>query len=451
MSERANKRLRLGLLFFALVFTVIALLQYQFTKWELRRTVTSQLASWAEELRDAVVGHGKWQPQAFRNSAPAAPDYLIVTRDGLLVDVEGFAAALLPNVSSPAWPADDQPHAVKSAINEDWTVLSHKVRGGLVVLGIPSTLGLSDAEERLRTNAAHFGSDLSHAAHVGPRRIDSLIDYAVIDDGGHIRTMWGGVPLQMKPEAVARMLSMGPIVDVGKATYQLHTEALFDATAQPLGTVVVLKDISGEEALRRQAFAFNGVIGVLSWIAVGGLFAYYVNSFRSPNVSCDQAYAGEEGQKVEFKSSFRWDYNLQKPSKDIEGAVIKTVAAFLNTEGGVLLIGVDNNKVVLGLEPDYASLKTKPNRDGWELALQQAFMQAVGADLTTRSIDVRFCSLDGKDVCIVRVSPARHPVFVAESTSSGQRREAFYVRMGNATRSLEVKDALAYASERWGA
>jgi hypothetical protein len=242
--------------------------------------------------------------------------------------------------------------------------------------------------------------------------------------------------------------SAGPLIHVAAATYAVYRQPLIDGEGEPLGVAVVLEDVSGEEGLRHQAAAFNLAVGTISWILVGGLFAYYARSFRGPRISCEQAYAGDEGQTVEFKSSFRWDYKLGKTNKDIEGAVIKTVAAFLNTDGGVLLIGVDDNKAVLGLAPDYQSLKTKPNRDGWTLALQQALTQAIGADLFARNVKIGFCALEGKDICILTVRRARRAVFVEET--AGGRRETLYVRLGNATRSLDVKEALAYAAEHWG-
>jgi predicted HTH transcriptional regulator len=80
----------------------------------------------------------------------------------------------------------------------------------------------------------------------------------------------------------------------------------------------------------------------------------------------------------------------------MEGAVIKTVAAFLNTDGGVLLIGVNDRKQVLGLEADYKTLTTKPNKDGFELALQQVLSKAIGADFYVRDVRVGFCNMDGK-------------------------------------------------------
>ena len=90
MTKAFGNRVRLGFLSFALIFTATAIVQYYFTTRQLRRIVTSQLQSWGEELRDSVVGDGKWQLAAFRQSAPAAPDYFIVSREGLLVEVDGF-------------------------------------------------------------------------------------------------------------------------------------------------------------------------------------------------------------------------------------------------------------------------------------------------------------------------------------------------------------------------
>ena len=130
MSERLGNRLRLGLLSFALIFTATALLQYQFSAWQMRRVVTSELQSWGEELRDSVVGDGRWQLPAFRQSAPAAPDYFIVSRAGLLVEVDGFVPGLLPRVFPPTWPTDGKPHRVRSPLDEEWLLLGHTVRGG---------------------------------------------------------------------------------------------------------------------------------------------------------------------------------------------------------------------------------------------------------------------------------------------------------------------------------
>lgn len=60
----------------------------------------------------------------------------------------------------------------------------------------------------------------------------------------------------------------------------------------------------------------------------------------------------EENATLEFKSTLQWDMVQNQPAKYLRQSVIKTIAAFLNSEGGTLLIGVDDNHVVSGLNQD---------------------------------------------------------------------------------------------------
>jgi len=56
--------------------------------------------------------------------------------------------------------------------------------------------------------------------------------------------------------------------------------------------------------------------------------------------------------KVEFKSTLSWDIRENKKNKALQFSVLKTIAAFMNTEGGILLIGVEDNRHIFGLEKD---------------------------------------------------------------------------------------------------
>ena len=58
-----------------------------------------------------------------------------------------------------------------------------------------------------------------------------------------------------------------------------------------------------------------------------------------------------ENNRLEFKSSIRWDVDEGRVSKVLEGVAIKTIAGFLNAEGGTLLIGVDDSGRAVGLGP----------------------------------------------------------------------------------------------------
>jgi hypothetical protein len=59
-----------------------------------------------------------------------------------------------------------------------------------------------------------------------------------------------------------------------------------------------------------------------------------------------------ECETIEFKSTLRWNIKADKKDPEISYALIKTIAAFLNTRGGTLLVGVDDKGIPLGLERD---------------------------------------------------------------------------------------------------
>lgn len=149
-----------------------------------------------------------------------------------------------------------------------------------------------------------------------------------------------------------------------------------------------------------------------------------------------------EGQYLEYKSSFVWDYRRKVANKGLRVSVIKTLAAFMNSAGGVLLIGVDDAGEILGIEADFVTQR-KQDVDGWENTFNTIFNQMIGAE-SRRFVSTVFKAQEGKTVCILAVSPTPYPVFV---TDKGE--EAFYVRAGNGTQSLSLKNALRYVQTRF--
>ena len=72
--------------------------------------------------------------------------------------------------------------------------------------------------------------------------------------------------------------------------------------------------------------------------------------------------AAGESQTVEFKSTARWNVHAGQADKKMEHVIVKTVCGFLNAEGGTLLIGVDDDGAVVGLDADMQTLGSKGNR-----------------------------------------------------------------------------------------
>ena len=117
-----------------------------------------------------------------------------------------------------------------------------------------------------------------------------------------------------------------------------------------------------------------------------------------------------EGPLLEFKSSFRWDYQQARSNKEIATAVIKTLAGFMNSHtGGTLLIGVADDGEIVGLENDFKTLRRKDS-DGFEQLLMTTIASSLGARFCPH-VHVMFHFVDEHYVCRLIVNPSPYPVF----------------------------------------
>lgn len=144
-----------------------------------------------------------------------------------------------------------------------------------------------------------------------------------------------------------------------------------------------------------------------------------------------------ESQKVEFKSTLRWDVYQSKPNKDLEDVIIKTIIGYMNTSGGNLLIGVDDDGQIFGLEKDYKTLK-KQNKDGFEQYIYQLISTKIGTQFTSLA-RVKFYVIEEKEICLIKVEKSKIATFLYQNNKS-----IFYVRSGNSTRELDAKEALEF-------
>jgi ATP-dependent Lon protease len=158
-----------------------------------------------------------------------------------------------------------------------------------------------------------------------------------------------------------------------------------------------------------------------------------------------QMIEGHESGSVEFKSSARWNYHKSDKDPQIELASIKTIAGFMNAEGGTLLIGVDDDGNVLGLDNDL-KLQAGNSLDDFELWLSNTIMTALGKSPATNSRISFHNTKDGK-VCRIEVSPARKPVFV--NFPKLKIEDEFFVRINNQTQRLNKSELLDYEKQRW--
>jgi type I restriction enzyme R subunit len=157
----------------------------------------------------------------------------------------------------------------------------------------------------------------------------------------------------------------------------------------------------------------------------------------------DELLDNDEDYAVEFKSTARWDLRENQPSKLMEDAVVKTVAAFLNTDGGTLLIGIGPDRSVVGLTHDYGRVQPK-NGDGFVNWLTTHLINALGYTPVTRT-RARIVVHSGIEICRVDVAASPHPVLA--KTSRDDR--IFFVRLNNSTRPLPEIERVDYQADHW--
>ena len=149
-----------------------------------------------------------------------------------------------------------------------------------------------------------------------------------------------------------------------------------------------------------------------------------------------------ESAHVELKSTFKWDIKEQRPNKSLEDVILKTLAGFMNGDGGTLIIGVADDGEILGLEDDY-NIQKKKDKDGFEQGIMASVSSKLGTD-ACQYLQLVFHNVQGKEVCRIITAKSHRPIYIEDSKST-----KFYLRTGVSTRELNVQEAVEYISTRW--
>jgi len=169
----------------------------------------------------------------------------------------------------------------------------------------------------------------------------------------------------------------------------------------------------------------------------------------SPSISdLSELIQKGEHKKLEFKSTLMWDIKESTRKYHIEHSVIKTIAAFLNSTGGTLLIGVKDDGQIHGLEDDFKVLGSKGDpRDNFNKAFDNLISNNFGRDIH-RLIQLSLESIEGKLIAKVEVKEkAPEEVFLANKDKNSI--EEFYVRLNASSVALTGKEQSKYIRQHW--
>jgi hypothetical protein len=140
-----------------------------------------------------------------------------------------------------------------------------------------------------------------------------------------------------------------------------------------------------------------------------------------------------ESERLEFKSTVRWNLQKDKAGKEIEVAWLKGVVGFLNTEGGVLLIGVEDDGTIAGLERDNFT-----NDDKCLRHIDSLISTHIGLEFS-RFIHFAIVEIGDKKIVEIRCQASEIPAFLKKGEA-----EEFFIRTGPASRKLKPSQIIKY-------
>ena len=144
-----------------------------------------------------------------------------------------------------------------------------------------------------------------------------------------------------------------------------------------------------------------------------------------------------ESTDLEFKSTMRKNLKTSKFGKEIELAWLKTVAAFMNTDGGTLLIGIGDDGDILGLDADEFE-----NDDRCRLHFKNLIKQHIGLEFS-KLLSFDIWSIAGEKIIVLECKSSKEPVFLRT-----RNEETFYIRSGPSSVNLPISKTLQYLQGR---
>jgi predicted HTH transcriptional regulator len=151
---------------------------------------------------------------------------------------------------------------------------------------------------------------------------------------------------------------------------------------------------------------------------------------------------------MEFKSSIVFPADEYGPNIGKQlGVICRSIAGFMNAEGGTLYIGVSDSGYICGIENDYGHLNDnehdtyvyKADDDGYQQVLSNAICRILGNNAGTL-VDINFRKEDGKKYCVVKIRKSSCPVWFSE--------EKLFVRINSTTRQIKGNDATNFIQDR---
>lgn len=315
-----------------------------------------------------------------------------------------------------------------TAFDDGCAAMSEPKNTILVVDDTPSNIQLLNGilRENYKVKAATTGEKALKIAAIEPLPDIILLDIMMPEMDGY------EVCRQLKNSTLTAAIPVIFISAKGEAEDEQQGFALgaVDYITKPFNPIIVRTRIKTQLAIYDQQRQLRNENKDLKQRIIGRF-----NNYTESEIM--QLLQAGESDGIEFKSTLRWNLHTNKADKKIENACLKTIAAFLNSDGGVLVIGVDDDGQFLGLLQDRFASEDKLLLHWNNLVKAHVgveFMQLIRAQVQ---------EIEGHQILLIQALRSPKPAFFRREND-----EIFYVRTGNGTYPLKPSEIIAYLDQR---
>jgi Putative DNA-binding domain len=425
-----------------LIYLFVGVAQYYFVRYQLFQNIEGQLKTGANQISNEIVDRNGWQIEGWRRSMINVPNWHIIDTSGVVVDIN----ELLPNLIEKIEPIEEQyfnqPQTIITKLNEHYRVFAKHLDSAYVMLSIEQPNSLKNEDSILSSNAALFGSTLKQALSVTTKDVDNCIDnMAIVSSNHNLLRVWGGVPLKITHVPKEYFSSHFQIINTPSGVEYLYFKPVSIKNNTTIGTIIVYKNISDTIAALHNELLFNLLIVAIALVLTLLIFAAKgLLKTKPPFYTIEQAIAIGENEFIEFKETYNYHVKLDIDNQEIDLRleVVEAIAGFSNANGGQVFIGISDNNSVIGIGQD---LHHYGSPDKLEQDIVNRVSEYLGREVIA-GCKISFPEYNSKIVCVITVPKSKAPVYFR--LPKGHQKEKFVLRIQHTTRSLPIKEVVAY-------
>jgi len=254
-----------------------------------------------------------------------------------------------------------------------------------------------------------------------------------------------GSPLIIAVLTFSFAVSIGAVWEI----FEFGLDQLFGFNLQKTGLTDTMKDLivnsigASIVALAGYFYIRDGKINIISSVVTKfvemnpKIFGVKSNLMDSSEKIVELIDKGEH-DGLEFKSTLRTNLHINQIDKKVEHSALKTITAYLNSNGGTLLIGVSDSGEILGLNNDQFA-----NNDKFGLYFTNLIKHQIGNEYLP-FISSKIIKVGEKYLLKVECKKSAKHVFL----KSGNEEE-FFVRNGPSSSKLNGSALIDYINHNF--